>query len=85
MRGQEFVRLVAERHDAAGDLEQRGAGFGELGVPRLADQKLDAVGLLQLLDLDRERRLPDIEHARGRGEAAMSGDRMEGTQLAEHY
>jgi hypothetical protein len=33
MRGRQLVGLVAEAHDAAGDLEQRGAGFGELSAP----------------------------------------------------
>jgi hypothetical protein len=60
--------------------------LGQLDLSaRFPDQELDAVGLLQLLDLDGQRRLADMEHTRRRGEAAMGGDRVEGAELAERY
>src|SRR5436190_13089138 len=85
VRRQQFMGFIAEFHDAAGELEQRRAGFGQLDLPRLADQKLHAVDRLELLYLDGEGRLADVQDTRGRREAALRGNGMKRAELAEHY
>lgn len=82
---QQLVSLIAEFHDAACNLEQSRAGRRQFDPPRFADQKLDAVGRLKIPDLNGQSRLANIQDARGRGKAAMLGNRMESPKLTEYY
>src|SRR5580698_3706640 len=82
---QQLVGLIAEFHDAACNLEQGRAGRRQFDPPRSADQELDAIGRLEIPDLNGQGRLANIQDARGRGKAAMLGNRMESPKLAEYY
>ena len=45
----------------------------------------DAIVLFEILDLDGQRRLADVQNPCSRGKAAMLGDCMESSDLAEYY
>ncbi len=82
---QQVVRFIAEFHDAARDFKQCRAGFGQFHASRFADQEFDAIVLFEVLDLNCQCRLADVQDLGRRGEAAVLGNGVEGTDLAENY
>ena len=82
---QQFLRLLAEAHDAAADLKQGRPGLRQLDPAPAPHQEFDAVALLQFLDLGRHRRLADVQRLGRRGEAAVLRHRVERTKVRENY
>ena len=69
-----FDKLVGDRAEAAGLVEQQRAAIRQLDALRPADEQLGADFAFELLNLTAERRLGDVQPAGGIREAELFGD-----------
>ena len=82
---EDLAHLLLEAGVAPRHPEQALSHLGELDRAARPVEQLDAVGLLQRLHLDGERRLGEPERLGGPGEAAFACDRIEGTDLGVEH
>src|SRR5690606_38094152 len=82
---EQFLSLLAQRHDPAADIEKRRAGFGQFDAASAPHKQLDAVAFLQTLDLRRHGWLAYVQRARSSGKAPVFGDRVERAEMSEYY
>src|SRR5207253_1394451 len=73
-------RIVGLRHDALGTLDQIAPGGCRTGLLADAIEKLEPNPLLELADLQADRRLSEIELAPGGGEASEPRDGDQGPE-----
>lgn len=77
------LRLFGKAEHGAGYRRQAGSLFGQFHPPGSAAQQGDLVMLLQRLDVASHCRLADEQPRRSAGEAAFTGNGVEGTQLEQ--
>ena len=75
--------LLALAQDPIAVAQQQVTGFGELGLATTPIKQGNIELLLQVLDLQRDRRLGDVEAVGGLLKAALAGDRPQDAQLIE--
>ena len=80
-RRQRFLDQLVQARELARQRIEPLARLGEPDTPSFAMQQLDAMPLLQGLDLDRQRRLRQPEHLGCPRKAAFARHRIEGPDL----
>ena len=78
-----FDELVGDRAETPGLVEQEAAAIRQRNALRPANEQLGADFAFELLDLAAERRLRDVQPARGIREAQFLGDHDERTHVPE--
>ncbi len=74
---QQVLDFFIVAKDQAGDGESRLADLGEFDAAAMTYEQLGAVSFLKFLHLSGKRRLGNMQHFRGTGEAAMRGNGVE--------
>ena len=80
-RDEQLLRLCLDPEQALGDLEHRAPEFSQLNAAAAALEQLDAVALLELLDVGGQSGLGHVKNFRGAGVAAMGRNCIERTEV----